>query len=768
MSFITLAEPFLKHNIPVFPVKAHGKAPITPGGCKDATINIDQVRTWDTQYPGCNIGIAALSGGDICFLEFDAYGIKAAAEEFGQSVPKTRVQKSGSGGGHYIFTHTERSRKLGNRAANLKAVCTCAEKENRPCRQSDCNDFTAHHHHEWFSFRADNMYLVGAGSLHPNGNLYKTIKDVAPIPIPDWVCDFVAKHTSAPAPKPKGGLSVDDNFDFDAFCDHYDISIAGEKDDVWQIVEECPGVGYRHEGSYLTGFYWDGNTLGWSCFAQGCPLHGKSIGQVIQFLNQSHEPYKGVIWEQDDSKLDGVDYVDDPTIPDEEEKHAPPPSEPAEVTNMTDAERQELADNAAKASAYSTKMQALQQDEDEESEPDEGQPEADKPTIDPTLHYAGMYKVSDDNSLGLLVKDASDFVMAELEWLWPGRIPKGKITLYTGKPDGGKSLALLDLIACVTTGKDFPDGAQNTLPPSKVLLAATEDDPADTIIPRLIAAGADVSKVKIILGTVVISKKDKKLKKKRTNLDIKRDAKILLDAIKEIPDLALVALDPITGFLGDVDVNKDKDVRPVLEELNRVLNKAKITCVGIIHSSKRSDVDAVHKVSGAGSMAAVVRAVWGFSRNPEDKSDCRMSFVKGNLGKVKGGVKYKIEGTPVCINGKSIDTPYIVWGEKTEEDADDLLKAERANKDGADSKMLIATSLIRSMLPAKAKDIFKKGEQEGVSDNTIRRARYKIDGLIARQRSGEWWWFIDGNGPSSPAAEKIMSSLTEQELASIM
>jgi putative DNA primase/helicase len=752
MSFLQLAEPFLALNIPVFPLVAGEKRPITINGCKDATINLDQVIAWDTEYPGCNIGIAALSGGDFCFLEFDQKGIKDAATEMNADIPKTRVQKSGNGGAHFMFKHTDRSRKIGNRSANLNG-------------------------HEWFSFRADNLYLVGAGSLHPNGNLYETVKDVEPLPVPDWVCEFVERHSTAPAPKPTGTLSVDEEFDFDDLTEFFDISIAGVKDDVWHIVEECPGVGHRHEGSTLTAFYWDGDGLGWSCFAQGCPLHGKSIGQVIKFLNQQKgESYKGVIWPQDDSKLFDVDSVDDETIPDFEDRTGvsttvTPSYEPAEVTNKSAADdREELADNAGKAKAFHEKMQALRDEEKQlEEEADEPEPETKDP-VDPTWHYAGFCKVNEDNSLGLLVKNASDYIMEELEWLWPQRIPKKKVTLFTGKPDCGKSVALLDLIACITTGRDFPDGEKNILPPSKVLLAATEDDPADTLIPRLVAAGTDIKKVKIVLGTVVVGKNKKgSLTKKKMNLNIKRDAKVLIEAIKDNPDIALLALDPITGFFGDADVNKDKDIRPVLEELGRVLNKSGITCVGIIHSSKRSDVDAIHKVSGAGALAAVVRAVWGFSRDSEDKKLYHMAFVKGNLGKVKGGINYALQGTPVCINNKDVDTVHIVWGEQTEEDADDLLRAERSNKDGGDTKMLIATALIRSMIPAKASDIFKKGLDEGISDQTIRRARYKIDKLVARQRQGAWWWFLDGDGPMSSAAEKSMADvMSEKEIASIM
>ena len=89
---------------------------------------------------------------------------------------------------------------------------------------------------------------------------------------------------------------------------------------------------------------------------------------------------------------------------------------------------------------------------------------------------------------------ASDIKPEPLEWLWRGKIPAGKITLFAGQPDCGKTLAMLDFIARVTTGKDFPDGTKNERGAQRVLLAATEDDLKSTLIPRLIAAEADLTK----------------------------------------------------------------------------------------------------------------------------------------------------------------------------------------------------------------------------------------------------------------------------------
>ena len=276
MCFATIAQPFIKLGIPVFPLAPGEKVPPKDlHFLQEATTDPTKVEAWGRENPHYNV--ALLANGEFCFLEFDIKGgMKAAAVEMGQEVPQTRTQRSGRGFGHYIFRHTDRSRRLGNRSVNLPGGT------------------------EWFSFRADNKYLVGAGSLHPSGNYYTTVADVEPIPVPEWVCDFIENNSGPPKPKPNNGAyPVSDDFDFDDFCEHYGIAIRYVKDDVWHVVEECPGVGYRHEQSTMTAFYYDGITLGWSCFAQGCPTHDMTIGQLVGFLSQEHGNYPGVIWDQE-------------------------------------------------------------------------------------------------------------------------------------------------------------------------------------------------------------------------------------------------------------------------------------------------------------------------------------------------------------------------------------------------------------------------------------------------------------------------------------
>ena len=83
-----------------------------------------------------------------------------------------------------------------------------------------------------------------------------------------------------------------------------------------------------------------------------------------------------------------------------------------------------------------------------------------------------------------------------VSWLWPGRFPIGRITLLAGRPGEGKSLLTTDVAARVTTGTPWPDGSE--CPQGSVILISAEDDPADTIRPRLDAHQADVHRVHLL------------------------------------------------------------------------------------------------------------------------------------------------------------------------------------------------------------------------------------------------------------------------------
>jgi hypothetical protein len=784
MSFQTIATPFIELGIPVFPLSPGTKIPLA--GFKfleKASTNAETIAQWNTENPDYNV--ALLANDDYCFLEFDIpNGFSKAAKFKGEELPITRTQVSGKGFAHYIFRHTNYSRALGNRSANLKEACVCKEQDNRTCMVHGCGAGGPHHHHEWFSFRADRKYLVGAGSKHPNGKFYKNFRSIEPIPIPNWVVDYVSFNTPEPAKpvaRPTDVSSVSEDFDFDDLMDFFNITIDHVKDGCWHVVAECPGTGCPHEHSTLTAFYWDGVNLGWSCFAQGCPAYGMRIGELIKFLNDKKgEPYTGPIWEQEsDEELMDDDSIEDDEISDlfrEEGTETVSAAMLAEITGAVDITPKEenrcydklpvnpyakvpltTMEDVEKSIALSEKLMepVLEQELNtflEESEGTEPENSEDKPKEKP-VH--GMNKMSrcttdDGNTLFLITRKASDIVTTRLKWLWENRIPAGKITLVTGKPGCGKSTVVADIIARVTNGTDFPDGTKNTMGPKQVLIAASEDDPSDTLVPRLQAAGANLEKVHIIEMTC-LQGKEKKGKRglSRKTLDLKRDAKMLLDAVQQNPDIALLVLDPITSFFGQADQNKDKDIRPVMDAIAHLCQKCGITVVGLIHGNKRSDVDALQKVLGASAVAGSARAVWGFSTDPEDKEKHHMTLVKGNLSKKRSGMEYHIGDSMIDIAGEQVSVPHVIWGAEVEMDADDILNNERAHaKEGrADNKMDMAAILINAWVPIKARELYEKGEKDGINADQFKRARTRMNGIAIGKEPGvrgQWWWYKEG------------------------
>jgi hypothetical protein len=266
----------------VFPLLPASKAPATSNGVKDATTDVGKITEWWTEQPDCGIGLAPeFKVGGACFLEFDQKPwLPAWAKELNQTKPVTRLHKSGGKESpHYIFRHTEKSLELGNCDGTMNG-------------------------HEWYSFRADRRYIVAPPSIHPDsGNLYTVELDVEPVPIPDWLVDAIAAKGIREREFANDMPELDEDFDFEAFCDWIPAKL-GDEDGSWYAFEECPVAGRRHKGQGVRGcaLYYDGGKLGFKCHAAECPSNadrrpGQSgISYLVGFLSEEHGAYPGVIW----------------------------------------------------------------------------------------------------------------------------------------------------------------------------------------------------------------------------------------------------------------------------------------------------------------------------------------------------------------------------------------------------------------------------------------------------------------------------------------
>jgi putative DNA primase/helicase len=162
---------------------------------------------------------------------------------------------------------------------------------------------------------------------------------------------------------------------------------------------------------------------------------------------------------------------------------------------------------------------------------------------------------------GLVSSRASDITPESVQWLWAGRLAIGKHTCVAGEPGTGKSQLSVAIIAAITTGGEWPCG-EGRAPLGSVTILSAEDGAADTIVPRLIAAGADLTRVHIVSSVYATDGKG------RRSFNLQTDIALLERKISEVGDVVLIVVDPVSSYMGKTDSHKNSEVRGVLEPLS--------------------------------------------------------------------------------------------------------------------------------------------------------------------------------------------------------
>jgi hypothetical protein len=159
---------------------------------------------------------------------------------------------------------------------------------------------------------------------------------------------------------------------------------------------------------------------------------------------------------------------------------------------------------------------------------------------------------------GAVFVRASAVTPTTVDWLWHRRIPLRKLSLISGDPGLGKSTLLLDLAARVSTGTPMPDGAP--VESGGVVILSAEDGEADTIVPRLIAAGADLARINILRGV--------RTERGVADVILPDHLPALREAVEDV-EASLVIVDPFSAYLpGEVNSWRDADVRRALRPLS--------------------------------------------------------------------------------------------------------------------------------------------------------------------------------------------------------
>ncbi len=355
----------------------------------------------------------------------------------------------------------------------------------------------------------------------------------------------------------------------------------------------------------------------------------------------------------------------------------------------------------------------------------------------------------------LVIVRAADIEMRSIEWLWPGRAAIGKLTLIAGEPGLGKSQLAVALAAAVTTGGRWP-GSDDRAPLGSVVIFSAEDDPSDTLVPRLVAAGADPARVRIVSA---VEGGDGR-KKVRRSFNLQTDLDLLEAAMRDLGDVRLVVIDPVTSYLGKgIDGNKNAEVRSVLDPMAEMAVRWRAAVVGVTHFSKGGGASAINRFIGSIAFIAAARAAFVVTADPESEDPARRLFlpVKNNLAPLGNGLSFRIE-QHLLDDGNCASA--IAWGSDvvTMTAGEILAMASTAADRPARTE---AQDFLRDMLaggPRPVTDIQADAESAGIAWRTINRAK-KALGVEAERKAetargmgaeGRWYWRL----PSGPEALK--------------
>lgn len=348
----------------------------------------------------------------------------------------------------------------------------------------------------------------------------------------------------------------------------------------------------------------------------------------------------------------------------------------------------------------------------------------------------------------------SDLKPEPISWLWAGWLALGKFHVLAGAPGQGKTTIALACVATLTSGGRWPDGTRCA--PGNALVWSGEDDPADTLLPRLIAAGADVSRVFFVTGS--------RIDGEVLPFDPARDLVQLTAQAERIGNVRLLVVDPVVSAVAG-DSHKNTEVRRALQPLVDLAGHLQAAVLGISHFSKGSGgKDPTERVTGSVAFGAVARVVMVAAKVRVEDGEDRRVFArsKSNIGPDDGGFDYSLEQVQAL---PGIEASRVLWGQPMPGTARELLaEAETSAPDDDESSALDdACQFLRSELrdgPKPAKYLLGEARQAGHAERTLKRAKSRL-GIESRKDTGAWLWSLVDVADSIKGAKEAKNSTSE-------
>lgn len=342
----------------------------------------------------------------------------------------------------------------------------------------------------------------------------------------------------------------------------------------------------------------------------------------------------------------------------------------------------------------------------------------------------------------LRVRVASEISPRPIEWFWPKRISAGSLTIITGMPGLSKSLLTIDIAARITNGSRWPDGS-GSAPEGGVLLFGTEDDPEKVVVPRLMAAGADRSLVRIVDGAEE-GKKDW-----LGAVSIDRDLTLVREQLDTFPECRAIVFDPLTQFM-DCEENSNAQTRAALAPLVNLAQERNVAVIAVMHLNKKTDSAMIQRIAGAGSYGQMARHILWVANDPDDPAtglDKRraMIVVKNSYGATNCGQLYR-------VTTRAGEIPGIEWVAGTVEmDAERLNPKPGGVSQAQQDRRSDAVDFLREFLaggPQPAEQVKAAMEANDFSRRQLDHAKREL-GIKPRQTDRGWVWALPVGDPPS-------------------
>lgn len=330
-----------------------------------------------------------------------------------------------------------------------------------------------------------------------------------------------------------------------------------------------------------------------------------------------------------------------------------------------------------------------------------------------------------------------------VEWIWTGWVAVGKVHILGGAPGTGKTTISMDLAATITNGGCWPDGSPS--PQGDVVIWSGEDDPQDTLVPRLIAAGANMERIYFI--------------RKVHEGDESRvfdPAFDLATLQSEWPgsDVKLLIVDPIVSAVSG-DSNKNAEVRRSLQPLVDLAAAKRCAVLGITHFSKGTiGRDPLERLTGSLAFGALARVVFVAAKSGSGYPPRIFLRAKSNIGCDDGGFRYDLKQNPIW-EYPGVLASSVVWGGSVEGSAREILNVAEESVE-PDSALEEAKRFLSDLLadgPLSPKVIDYQAKEAGVSNSTLRRAKESL-GVESNKigMEGGWAWSLPRRGPKDAEA----------------